>query len=284
VTGTATTTGSTLEATARWTAAVRAAETEREDRLFEDPWADALAGDEGRAWLAARTPRSAAPITIRTRFFDDWLAAVPAAGPRQVVLVAAGLDTRSWRLAWPAGIRCFEIDRPAVLEHKATVLAAARAVPRSEVRAVAADLAGAWPESLVAAGFDPAEPATWLLEGLLFYLPGDVIVRVLDGVTALAVRRSRLGFDIVNAETLRSPYTRAWIEMQAAAGAPWIGSLDDPVGFLAARGWSATLSAPGQPEANYGRWTLPVYPVTAPGLPHSRSEEHTSELQSHHDV
>jgi hypothetical protein len=57
--------------------------------------------------------------------------------------------------------------------------------------------------------------------------------------------------------------------MQAAAGAPWIGALDDPAGFLAARGWQAALTQAGQPDANHGRWTLPILPVSAPGMPHN---------------
>ena len=67
---------------------------------------------------------------------------------------------------------------------------------------------------------------------------------------------------------MTSPLTKNWVEMQAASGAPWIGTLDDPAGFLAAHGWKATLSAPGAPEANFGRWHYPVIPVTLPGMPH----------------
>ena len=79
---------------------------------------------------------------------------------------------------------------------------------------------------------------------------------------------SRFGFDIVNAAVLTSPYTRPWVEMQAAAGAPWLGTMDDPVGFLAGLGWRAALTQAGQPDANHGRWTLPVVPATVPDLPH----------------
>ena len=109
----------------------------------------------------------------------------------------------------------------------------------------------------------------WLLEGLLFYLPDEQVVRILDQVTALASPASRLGFDIVNAAVLSSPYTRPWVEMQAAAGAPWLGTMEDPVAFLGQRGWSAALTQAGQPDANHGRWTLPVVPTTLPDFPHA---------------
>jgi hypothetical protein len=85
----------------------------------------------------------------------------------------------------------------------------------------------------------------------------------------LSVPGSWLGFDIINSLTLTSPYTRQWIEMQASSSAPWIGILDDLVGFLAARGWKTTLSQAGAPDANHGRWHLPVIPVTLPDMPHN---------------
>lgn len=130
-----------LGGTARWMAAVRARETQREDALVRDPWAAVLAGEKGRAWLAARPPESTTPIILRTRYFDSAM--------------------------------------------------------------------------------------------------------------------------------LTSPITRPWIEMQAQAGAPWVGVLNDPVAFLAARGWDASLSQAGQPDAHHGRWSLPVIPVTQPNMPHN---------------
>jgi methyltransferase (TIGR00027 family) len=262
--------GRPLEATARWTAAVRAAETARPDHLVADPWAAALAGPEGRSWIEQRPEASVLPIVLRTRYFDEWLERIAARdGIRQVVLLAAGLDTRAFRLGWPDGTRLFELDRPAVLAHKGAILGAARAVPRCERRTIEADLAGPWVDSLLGAGFQPERPTGWLLEGFLFYLPGAAIARLLDEVTTLAARGSRLGFDAINEAMLRSSWTRPWVEMQAEAGAPWIGTLDDPVGFLAARGWRATLTQAGQPDVSHGRWSLPVIPTTAPGMPHN---------------
>jgi methyltransferase (TIGR00027 family) len=259
-----------LEATARWTAAVRAAESAREDHLFNDPWAAALAGPEGRAWAEQRPPDSLLPMILRTRYFDDWLQGVLGSGVmRQMVLVAAGLDTRAFRLSWPKTARCFEIDRPAVLQYKEAILDGAGARPQCVRRTVEADLTGPWADALLETGFDPGEPSGWLLEGLLFYLSCDDMARLLDAVTALASAGSMLGFDIVNGAMLTSPWTRAWVDMQAEAGAPWIGTMDDPVGFLAARGWRAVLTQAGQPDADHGRWTLPVIPTTMPEMPHN---------------
>jgi methyltransferase (TIGR00027 family) len=258
-----------LHATARWTAAVRAAERARSDRLVDDPWAEALAGPEGMAWLAARPPELVASIAIRARFFDDWLGDVVQGPVRQIVLLAAGLDTRAWRLDWPTGTTVFELDRDEVMEAKRVVMDADGAAPACARVAVPSDLAGAWPRDLLAAGFDPHQPAGFLAEGVLFYLPDSVVEDVLDGIDALAAPGSRLGFDIPNRAALTSPYTKAWLDMQAAAGAPWVSSMDDPVSVLDRRGWTPAVTQPGEPAANHGRWTLPVVPATMPDLPHS---------------
>ena len=263
------TTRLSLAATARWTAAARAAETARADALVHDPWAERLAGPAGLAWLRQRTPESVLPMVLRTRYFDDWLQEILERGLiQQVVLPAAGLDTRAFRLAWPAGARCFELDRPGVIGRKERVLTAQGARPRCERRTIAADLSGGWPRGLIEAGFERDRPSAWLLEGLFFYLPTATIGRVLDEVTRLAAPGSRLGFDVINGAMLTSPWTRPWVDMQAAAGAPWIGTLDDPVGFLAARGWQASLTQAGQPDASHGRWRLPVIPTAMPDMPH----------------
>jgi methyltransferase (TIGR00027 family) len=95
-----TTSNQSLGLTARWTAGVRARESARADHLFEDPWAEALFGKEGAAWLAQRPEDSTIPMVIRTRFFDDFLLETSRRHAiRQVVLMAAGLDTRAFRLA-----------------------------------------------------------------------------------------------------------------------------------------------------------------------------------------
>jgi methyltransferase (TIGR00027 family) len=145
----------------------------------------------------------------------------------------------------------------------------AGAQPACERKVIAMDLTSSWEAALVDAGCDPLQPSGWLLEGFLFYLPNDRVTQILDQVTSLAAPGSWLGFDIVNAITLTFPLTRPWIEMQAAAGAPWLGTMEDPAGFVAERGWLASLSQAGQPDAHHGRWTLPVIPTTLPNMPHN---------------
>jgi methyltransferase (TIGR00027 family) len=259
-----------LGSTARWTAGVRAQESAREDRLFDDPWAAALAGKEGAEWIEQRSADSVVPMVIRTRFFDDFLQRITLQNAiRQVVLMAAGLDTRAFRLNWPEGTRLFELDQAPVLKYKEQVLRSAGARPACQRQTIDADLTGPWKERLIKAGFDAQHPAGWLLEGFLFYLPNESVMHVLDEVTSLAAPGSWMGFDVINSTMLTSPWTRQWVEMQANSGAPWVGTLDDPEGFLAARGWKASLTQAGAEDANYGRWPYPVIPTTMPDMPHN---------------
>ena len=97
------------------------------------------------------------------------------------------------------------------------------------------------------------------------------IARLLDEVTGLAHAGSWLGLNIVNTATLTHPLTRPWIDMQARLGAPWLGTLDDPAAFLAERGWEATLTQPGEPGANYGRWPSPSRRPASPTRPDTGS-------------
>ena len=259
-----------LGLTAHWTASVRAREGEREDHLFHDPWAAILAGPEGRSWIEQRTEESVIPIVTRTRYFDDFLQRITHQQKiRQVVLMAAGLDTRAFRLNWPEQTRLFELDQPTVLAYKDQLILSAGGKPGCERQTIAVDLTGSWWEALLKSGFDSQASSAWLLEGFLFYIPNENIVQILNEVTSLAAMGSWLGFDIINGVMLTSVMTRKWIDMQAAAGAPWIGTMDDPVAFLAAQGWEANLTQAGAEDANYGRWPFPNYPTTMPNMPHN---------------
>jgi methyltransferase (TIGR00027 family) len=151
-------------------AAVRARETQRQDRLFADPYARDLAGQRGFAVMAASERASGgenAFIPVRVRWFDDLI--VLAAGwARQVVLLGAGLDTRAFRLDLPADLGWYEVDRREVFSAKDNVLAGC--APRCRRRVVIADVAGDWTSALLRAGFDDRSRTLRVAEGLFFYL------------------------------------------------------------------------------------------------------------------
>ncbi|GGP66834.1 class I SAM-dependent methyltransferase [Streptomyces melanogenes] len=261
-----------VERTALLTAALRAAETRREDRLYEDSYAAALAGDIGAALLAevrdATFPpgeRRSVPSTpdynaIRTRFFDDYLQEA-ARDPEmtQIVLAPAGMDSRAYRLDWPGHIRWFEVDRPAVLAYKKERLTGVE--PRTDLRSVAVDLTSPdWERDLTAAGYDPALPSTWLLEGLLYYIPEPDTHRILERVAAISAPGSRIAADIVNSDALTLPRMRALLDVFAGWGCPWLFGTDEPEALFDRYGFTVSAPQPGEPGADFGRWPDPVPP------------------------
>jgi methyltransferase (TIGR00027 family) len=127
----------------------------------------------------------------RTHYFDAYFTAAAAAGIRQHVILASGLDSRAYRLDWPAGTTVYEIDQPKVLEYKAATLAANGVEPVADRREVAADLRFDWPKTLRDNGFDPAQPTAWLAEGLLMFLPGEAEERLFADIDALSAPGSR---------------------------------------------------------------------------------------------
>ncbi|MFD0200274.1 MULTISPECIES: class I SAM-dependent methyltransferase [Saccharothrix] len=259
-----------VERTALLTAALRAAETRRPDRLYQDPYAERLAGDLGPELLAEvraatfpvdrqRTlPSTPDYNAIRTRFFDDLLRdAAENEGTTQVVLAPAGMDSRAYRMSWPDRVRYFEVDRPAVLDFKAARLAGV--TPNVDHRTVAVDLtAPDWEDDLVAAGYDPSRPSTWLLEGLLYYIPESDARRVLARVAAITAPGSRIAADLVNAAALTLPNMRGLLEVFAGWGCPWLFGSDEPEALFAEHGFDVVARQPGEPGADFGRWPDPV--------------------------
>ena len=136
--------------------------------------------------------RAAEGIAVRTRFFDRLFTGATAAGVRQAVILAAGLDARAYRLPWPDGTVVYEVDQPEVIEFKTRTLAGLGAEPTAERRAVGIDLRHDWPKVLVQNGFDRTEQTAWIAEGLLVYLPPEAQDRLFDNITDLSVPGSRV--------------------------------------------------------------------------------------------
>jgi len=249
-----------LGVTAQWAAAERMKEGERSDRLFVDPLAQAFAGVDGprmRNEMALLAGGESSYPAIRTRFFDEWILS-SAQRLRQIVLLAAGMDARAFRLSWPAGTIIFELDRRAVLAEKARLLARLRPRPLCDRREVDADLSQKdWEESLLAAGFRRDLPTLFLVEGLVHYLDVGDVRSLFARLRALGARGSRLGADFIGDSFLSSPITQPYLARLRELGVPWRFGTDSPDEFLMALGWEATASMPGDPEANWGRWPFP---------------------------
>src|SRR6202008_1658506 len=108
---------------------------------------------------------------VRTHFFDAHFTGAVAAGIRQVAILASGLDSRAYRLDWPARTTVYESNQPKVLAYKSATLAANGATPSADRHEVPIDLRQDWPAALVAAGFNPKAPTAWPGPGRLVYFP-----------------------------------------------------------------------------------------------------------------
>ena len=253
--------------TAIGVARARAAEGRRPDALFDDPWADAFVAAAGGQATSADTARLteeqrrwraaiAFHVSIRTRFFDDYLTDALGGGVRQVVVLGAGLDTRAYRLGVPADVRWFELDLPEVLGFKQRVLDEQQATPRCHRSVVAADLAGDWSDGLLTAGLDPTSPTAWLAEGLLVYLDAATAAHVLATLTGLAAPGSRLAVERgdVAGQVAAMPSARRPDE----ASALWQGGLGrNPSEWLNAHGWQAVEHEVTDVATSYGRQPPP---------------------------
>jgi methyltransferase (TIGR00027 family) len=191
--------------TALGVAAARAAETESENPLIQDPFARAFLEAAGDGmWSLMADPAKSAELTdlepdvraqlqvmidfmaVRTAFFDEYFLNAAASGVRQVVILAAGLDARAWRLPWPEGTTVYELDQAKVLQFKSSTLQARGAHPTSRLVSVAVDLRRDWPTALQQAGFDASSPTVWSAEGLLRYLPAQAQDLLFERIQALS--------------------------------------------------------------------------------------------------
>jgi methyltransferase (TIGR00027 family) len=160
----------------------------------EDPYLTGLLADPGTSEGSTVFPRL---YGAQTRFFDEFFSSAAAGGIRQAVIIAAGLDSRAYRLNWPSDTTVFEVDQPKVLEFKERVLAEHAAEPAAHRVDVAADLRDDWSIPLRGAGFDPQTPTAWSVEGILPYLTGDAQDILFTRISDLSAPGSRLGIGVL---------------------------------------------------------------------------------------
>ncbi|MFD5943062.1 MULTISPECIES: class I SAM-dependent methyltransferase [Streptomyces] len=264
-------------ATALLVAAARAIETHRPDSLAQDVFAEhfVLGAPASKGWPVRlrevpdgdRNPlwgRFARYFGLRTRVLDDFLLrSVHAGNARQVVLLGAGLDSRAYRLAWPSGCVVFEIDRAEVLAFKHQVLDSLSAAPRATRVPVPTDLRADWAGALPAAGFDPAAPSVWLVEGLLFYLPPAAETYLIDTVDRLSTEGSALAFEVkLDKDLLEYRESPLYTATRQQIGIDLLDLFDlsprpDSAGKLTGKGWSTSVRTPFDFTRLHGRGPLP---------------------------
>ena len=266
---------SSVGATATAVAARRAMASKGPNPLLDDPFAEPLVNAVGvDAFIRmmngqiehveddpAFTPkRLAEGMAVRTRFFDNFFLDAAAAGVRQAVILAAGLDTRAYRLAWPTDTVVYEIDQPDVIEFKTRTLADLGATPTADRRAVAIDLRDDWPAALQDNGFSSQRPTAWIAEGLLGYLPPDAQDRLFDNITTFSFSGSRLGTGYVpdirgriakRGKEISERWRRLGLNLNWA-DLVYDGERNDAVGYLTERGWQTTVRSTQELYADNG--------------------------------
>jgi methyltransferase (TIGR00027 family) len=250
------------------TAAMRAMETKRSDkegRLFSDPYAEILAGDEGMDLLRRAIEESGdqPAIAVRTYFIDQKITEALTKGIRQIVMLAAGMDTRAFRLSFPKGTQLYELDRKEVLDYKQMKLT--KAPLRCERHALAVDLREEWQGKLQGAGWKRSEPTLWMVEGLLMYLEESQVVTLFERINSLASVKDVMLFDILSRTLLEAPYMKRQLQFLENMGAPWRFGTDEPEKFMEGFHWNAVVKQTG--EVSPTRWPFPVAPRNIPNVP-----------------
>jgi methyltransferase (TIGR00027 family) len=276
-------------ATALGVAAARAAETESSNPLISDPFARVFLDRVGHGvwdWYAApelpanvvelepdlpkRMQTLLSYFATRTKFFDTSFVDATNADVRQAVILAAGLDARSWRLPWPDGTTVYELDQDRVLDFKLSTLHEDGFEPACNRVAVAVDLRQDWPTALQQAGFDPSAPSVWSIEGLLMYLPAaaqDLLFERIQNLTAagsrLAIESLGPEFAVPDQRAVRRERMDRVRELLASMGSQievpttdelWYFEEREDIGdWLSRHGWDATTTPAHALMASYGR-------------------------------
>ncbi|OBF52773.1 SAM-dependent methyltransferase [Mycobacterium sp. 852002-53434_SCH5985345] len=264
---------SSVGATATAVAAQRAIASQGPDPLLNDPFADplvrAVGSDVFVKLIDHEVDRSDDPllnrqavneqITVRTRYFDDFFTQATESGIRQAVILASGLDTRAYRLAWPAGTVVYEIDQPEVIEFKTRVLAELGAEPTAERRTVAIDLREDWPAALVEAGFEANAPTAWSAEGLLVYLPPEAQDRLFDHIVGLSAAGSRIATEHMDLRNIPPDWAKKLTERSQRLGSKinlaelfYTGDRNTAAEYLAGHGWQVDIRTTDRAFAAHG--------------------------------
>lgn len=256
--------------TARWVAVYRAMESERPDALFQDPYAAKLAGTRGEEIVdGMRKGRKFAwPMIVRTAVMDELIMrAVERDKVDTVLNLAAGLDTRAYRLPLPSSLKWVDADLPDILAYKEEQLADTRAA--GQYQATAVDLTDTGERRAL---FERVGTATGqglvITEGLLVYLTPEQVTQLASDL------HSQTGFrwwiiDLSSPRLLKM-LKRTWGKQLSAGNAPMIFAPARGTAFFEQCGWREAEYRPMFEEsirlnrtvklARFFQWTIRFYP------------------------
>ena len=268
---------SSVGATATMVAAARAVASGQSNAIINDPFAAPLVRAVGLDFFRRLVDGDIEPaevydgsgkdmaletdsIAVRTRFFDDFFLNAARDGIRQSVILAAGLDARAYRLAWPPGSVVYEVDQPQVVDFKTTTMSNLGAAPAADRRTVSIDLREDWPGALRSSGFDVTQPTSWSAEGLLMYLPPEAQDQLFDNITELSAPGSRLATeyhpDSAATMTQRAQeFNERWAKFGCdvnLSGLFFDGKRADVADYLTDRGWQVAARMRRDLFGDYG--------------------------------
>lgn len=244
--------------TARWVAFYRAMESDRPDAIFRDPWARKLAGERGAA-IVRHIPRAEAmawALIVRTAVFDELiLQAVKRDGADVVLNLAAGFDTRPYRLPLPASLKWVEVDLPELLSHKEREMEGEK--PVCELERVKLDLADpAARRGLFERVGGMGKRVLVASEGLLLYLTPEQVGPLATDLHAQPSFRWWVT-DLLS-PALRKRLHRSWGSHLEGANAPYQFAPEEGAAFFRPFGWNVAEFRPVFDEARRLRREMPM--------------------------
>ena len=223
--------------TALWVAVHRARESERQDALFKDPFARKLAGDRGEQIAKGMQAGMSHewPYTARTVRFDQIISEQIKQGTDMVIDLAAGLDTRPYRMDLPSSLQWVEVDFPAMIDYKEKVLAGEK--PRCALERVRLDLSDVnGRRALFQRLGRNARKVLVLTEGLLVYLTRDEVSALGRDLAAHASFRDWV-IDLCSPGLLKMLQKN--LGALSEAGSPLKFGPEEGPEFFTASGWKA---------------------------------------------
>jgi methyltransferase (TIGR00027 family) len=225
--------------TARWVAFYRAQETERPDAIFRDPFARRLAGQRGEQ-IAKAMPLgrdNSWSMVTRTYLIDELVRQQVAAGVDIVINLAAGLDSRPYRMELPPTLRWIEVDLPEILAYKEEILSNEKPVCRLErIRLDLSDVHAR--RELFARLNDRAANALLITEGLLIYLTTADVESLAKDLAAPSAFHSWI-LDVASPGLLRM--LRKTMHTELAQNAPFKFAPPEGPDFFVRYGWQAAI-------------------------------------------
>jgi methyltransferase (TIGR00027 family) len=242
--------------TALWVAVYRARETERPDALFRDPLARRLAGERGQqiASAVAFRARDTWSFIARTCVFDRFIEEQVRQGADMVVNLAAGLDTRPYRMALPAALQWVEVDLPGIIDYKEQMLSGEK--PACELQRVRLDLSNiSARRELFAALGAKAKKAMVVCEGLVIYFEREEVAVLARDLTAQPAFHS-WALDLASPGLVKLLQKRIGASL-SEAGSPLKFGPEEGPGFFEPYGWkTAEIHSMLKTAARQGRLPL----------------------------